>query len=330
MRDLSQLKARLCGYLPDGDRIVTVKKLTAGHCNETYLLEGLNLILRVGGEVQGFLLEAHDLLTQARIMREVHSSIEGPPIPAVVSVCDDLAVIGAPLFTMEFVDGVSFGDGRLVPWLREADDRFRDQVVREFVTNVANIHQLSPLKCLPPPVDPQDELKRWLRQAEVAEDLDLVEVFSSLGEIRPMRSGSPTLVHGDAKPGNTLWREGRLVAFLDWELAFNGEPLTDLGYVLSFFKSDMHPAFLGCDLPGMWDKQAIVACWEEETGRSATGVEWYEARSSAMIAATLSLALARHRSGEYKHEKMNPEDMARLSEVRKRSVALAKNFIENL
>jgi aminoglycoside phosphotransferase (APT) family kinase protein len=39
----------------------------------------------------------------------------------------------------------------------------------------------------------------------------------------------PVLLHGDFWPGNILWRDGRLVAVIDWEDAMIGDPLADLG-----------------------------------------------------------------------------------------------------
>jgi Ser/Thr protein kinase RdoA (MazF antagonist) len=36
------------------------------------------------------------------------------------------------------------------------------------------------------------------------------------------------LLHGDFWPGNTVWRDGRLVAVIDWEEAAFGDPLADL------------------------------------------------------------------------------------------------------
>jgi aminoglycoside phosphotransferase (APT) family kinase protein len=38
------------------------------------------------------------------------------------------------------------------------------------------------------------------------------------------------LLHGDYWPGNILWRDGQLVAIIDWEDAKVGDPLADLGY----------------------------------------------------------------------------------------------------
>jgi aminoglycoside phosphotransferase (APT) family kinase protein len=44
----------------------------------------------------------------------------------------------------------------------------------------------------------------------------------------PPMLGSERLLHGDFWPGNLLWREGKLVAVIDWEDAEVGNPLADV------------------------------------------------------------------------------------------------------
>jgi aminoglycoside phosphotransferase (APT) family kinase protein len=65
-----------------------------------------------------------------------------------------------------------------------------------------------------------------------------VDADNSLGEARirevleavwPLTPGNaPRLLHGDYWPGNILWREGKIVAVIDWEAAKVGDPLADL------------------------------------------------------------------------------------------------------
>jgi aminoglycoside phosphotransferase (APT) family kinase protein len=38
------------------------------------------------------------------------------------------------------------------------------------------------------------------------------------------------LLHGDYRLPNLMWHEGRISAVLDWELAFVGDPLSDLAF----------------------------------------------------------------------------------------------------
>jgi aminoglycoside phosphotransferase (APT) family kinase protein len=67
-----------------------------------------------------------------------------------------------------------------------------------------------------PPQRP-DEPSEWRRIRDVLD--------SALPLARRNRS---VLLHGDFWPGNTLWKDGRLVAVLDWEDAAIGDPLADV------------------------------------------------------------------------------------------------------
>jgi aminoglycoside phosphotransferase (APT) family kinase protein len=86
---------------------------------------------------------------------------------------------------------------------------------------LARIHAtpLAGLPALPERGDPIPELLEWLPST------------SGLGPVLEARGrfcGPARLVHGDYWPGNLLWRDGRLVAVLDWEDAAIGDPLSDL------------------------------------------------------------------------------------------------------
>ena len=62
-------------------------------------------------------------------------------------------------------------------------------------------------------------------------DLSFLPVRTEPPELkRSQRSprNDPVLLHGDFWPGNTLWRDGELVAVIDWEDAANRDPLADV------------------------------------------------------------------------------------------------------
>ena len=52
-------------------------------------------------------------------------------------------------------------------------------------------------------------------------------IKSKLAGWQPTLGNAPSLLHGDFWPGNTLWRNERLAAVIDWEDAHVGEPLMD-------------------------------------------------------------------------------------------------------
>lgn len=59
--------------------------------------------------------------------------------------------------------------------------------------------------------------------------LNEAEVRAQLRALWPWPQPNPdVLLHGDYWPGNLVWREGRLVAVIDWEEAALGDPLADL------------------------------------------------------------------------------------------------------
>lgn len=69
-RDTARLMNGLRGYLPRGDRITGVRTLSAGHSNETYLVEGLDEILRMPPSAEG-LLPPYDMARQHAILAAV-------------------------------------------------------------------------------------------------------------------------------------------------------------------------------------------------------------------------------------------------------------------
>lgn len=57
-----------------------------------------------------------------------------------------------------------------------------------------------------------------------------------------MSFGGPCLSHSDYKPWNMLVREGQIAAVLDWEFAFAGAPLNDIGNFLRY-SARQQPAY---------------------------------------------------------------------------------------
>ena len=65
----------------------------------------------------------------------------------------------------------------------------------------------------------------------------------------------------------------QLVVVMDWELTSLGTPIMDLGWWLFF--DDVHSETFP-RLPGLGNRQDTIERWEQGTGLSADGVEWYE------------------------------------------------------
>jgi len=116
----------------------------------------------------------------------------------------------------------------------------------------------------------------------------LVGFFDRLLATPAPVSGPPAIIQGDPKLSNIMWHNQQISAVLDWEMALNGEPLSDLGYILFFFASDYHAATRAQKLSGMLSRDEVIALWESVSGRSAAGVQWHEIAQTGKLAAIIA------------------------------------------
>jgi aminoglycoside phosphotransferase (APT) family kinase protein len=87
---------------------------------------------------------------------------------------------------------------------------------------------------------------------------------------------------GDARLGNTMFDDDfQLVVVMDWELVSLGTPIMDLGWWLFF--DDVHSETFP-RLPGLGNRRDTIDRWEQGTGLSADGIEWYEILAAVRLA----------------------------------------------
>jgi aminoglycoside phosphotransferase (APT) family kinase protein len=289
-RDIAAMRAGLRAWLADGARVTGIVPLSTGHSNETYLLEGLDRILRMPPSAEG-LLPPYDMAAQHAVLAAMGSAPGGPPVPAVFELCTDAAVIGDPFFVMARLAGEAF-EYHTPEWLLAAPPDVRSAMCAQWIGAVTAVHRL-PVAAMPAAVRTiEDEARHWLDVAAGAEaPAALLDVLRDLVRAPPPPSGPPTPIHGDPKHGNCLWdRSGRLLALLDWEMAGVSEPLLDLGYILQFYDQGEHKlGSAGYELPGWWSRSQVIETWEAATGRRARAVHRFEALEVAKVAAIIAL-----------------------------------------
>jgi aminoglycoside phosphotransferase (APT) family kinase protein len=297
-RDLDEMAQALRSAIDGGNRITGLRALTAGHSNETYVLEGLDRILRVQPPGPA-LMAGYDLAHQHAIYRAVKARPEGPLVPEVYDLCLDPSVIGSPFFVMELCRGEST-EWRPPAWLTEGGPDLQDDVCRQWIGAVSAIHTMPAETYGDAPETSAQAAERWLALATQADaPRRLLSLLSDIAEDPPPPSGPPACVHGDAKFANFLWDRGRLVAVLDWEMARVGEPLTDIGYIVSMIPT--RPGEKGSPaityLPGWWTREQIIAEWERATGRSAEHVGRHEILAMGLIGALFARGIQLYRDG---------------------------------
>ena len=286
-RDLDRVRRVLASILPDGERISKITPLIAGHSNETYVIEGPGTILRLPPPADP-LVAGHGIVAQAHIYRILGEQPGAPPVPRVLHLCEDTALLGDPFFVMERVAGDAVPDYSIPIWFTEAPAAKREQVSRQWAEAIGKIATLAPLEVLGRPITPEHNAREWRTMAAEANCPALVALFDRLLTVPAPISGPVSPVHGDPKIANLMWSDFTLSAVLDWELAYNGEPLSDLGYMLFFFRPEAYSREPLPSLSGMIGRDEVVHVWEQASGRSAAGWQWYEAAAIGKMAAILA------------------------------------------
>lgn len=292
-----------------GGEQANVRRFAAGHSNLTYLVEvgERRYVLRrpPAGPLPP---TAHDVLREFRILQ----SLRGVRAPRPVLACEDPAVIGAPFYLMEFIDGFVVGE-ELPPELADGPLQARRDVGEELVATLVEIHLLDwraaglgGMARATGYIDRQ--LRRWSSQWEINRTRP-IPALERLGHL--LHSGKPesehlTLVHGDYKLDNLIFSrtpKPRCLAVVDWEMAAIGDPLADLGYLLAFWlqpgEAAVGPLALGraSAEPGFHTRAELRDRYVELTGWAASDLRWYEALALWKLAILLEGSYRRYVAG---------------------------------
>ncbi len=241
--------------------------------------------------VRGVLPTAHDMLREYRLQAALASAGAGLPLATMVEACDDASVIGAPFYLMERLTGHVHNPESLGA-LPAAEVH---QVGLALAETMALMHSIDPAQVpamaefIRPEPYTDRQLRRWSGQwtrAREASSLPaepaLDRVFAELAATRPAVPPA-RVVHGDYGLANVFFDSAeptRVQAVLDWELTSLGDPLADLGALISYWSDAgdimnrgrpdpvCHPSFL----PALPTPAELVARYAECTGIGAAGV----------------------------------------------------------
>jgi aminoglycoside phosphotransferase (APT) family kinase protein len=254
-----------------------------GHSNVTFSLStGVVLRRPPRGPLPP---SAHDVLREARLL----SALEATPVrtPRVLAVCDDPAVIGAPFYVMERIEGEVITD-ILPPRLDSEAERTR--IADELIDALVELHSVDfSAVGLDGFGKPTGYLERQVRrflglwEHNRTRELPAVEELGRWLSQNMPESPPATIVHGDYRLGNTIFAESapaQLKAILDWEMATIGDPLADLGYMMIHWHEpgDQLGGFnlqAVTTLPGFPSRQEMIGRYEERSGRSMHALDWY-------------------------------------------------------
>jgi aminoglycoside phosphotransferase (APT) family kinase protein len=217
-----QIRSDLERFL--GEPVRSVSVIPEGHSGFTYWvdLDGRRAVMRLpppGARIAG----PADIPRQGRLMDALNR--RGLPVPAVLTMSDQPVIDGRPFYLLEAVDG----------------DRIEKVVgtvpnVQLAGSAVAVLKQLQRVPVAEtgigeePPATLESEIARWTWLMDRAPEELTGEAPAAADLLKAHKPAerAPVLVHADFHYGNMLFRNGGVVALLDWEIAQLGQPLLDL------------------------------------------------------------------------------------------------------
>jgi aminoglycoside phosphotransferase (APT) family kinase protein len=251
-----------------------------------------------------------DVVRQARIMGAMEGA--GVPVPKMVWFDADCPVFGRPYFIAEFVEGYRTPDD----WRLVTDkDRRLGRRAMEALPRIHSADWRAMQDVWGPPRGLDEEMDRLLKlfdrpTIDPAAGGRLALLRERL--LASLPADSPIgCVHGDFHWGNIIFGEDEVRAIVDWEIAFIGPTLIDLGWIC--FYADTQ-SFTG-DFSdrarrfGLTPEELVDAYQSSSAKPAAPGeVAWFRAFSAYRFGVITLFNHMLHRRGK-RHDPMW-EDMA--------------------
>lgn len=304
------------------------------------LHEGLNLSLAIStdGNDWAYVLRRpkelrrtspfDDLRHEYGLLRELDTT--AIPTPTPVLFCEDDSVVGEPLFLTTYLGGAAIRLGSELPEPFQ-DPQSRWSVATDLIDTLAAIHSLDavPFEDVCERRSPREGVARTAERLDEATSVTGHELPALRSVEEWLRRNAPSdstaaLVHGDFRPSNVLFAgtdRPEISGVLDWETAFLGDPLTDLGYLLLRWRDDGDPTPPLDDLEAKYpeaevigelrdanenglspftsksgspDRRELVSRYEDRTGMDFSNERFYRAYAAFGLA-TVWEDLHRHR-----------------------------------
>ncbi len=275
--DVAALEAWMRKHVAGFAGPLEVSQFKGGQSNPTYRLDTPARAYVLRRKPPGVLLPgAHAVDREARVMGALGPA--GFPVPRILGLCEDPAVIGTPFFVMDLVEGRIIWEAAF-PGL---DPAARAAHFDAMNATIAQLHLLDPAALGladygRPAAFVERQVARWSKQYLGDSDAGRLPQMDALvewlGEHLPPDRGDARVVHGDFRCDNMIFAPDapRVLAVLDWELSTIGDPVADFVYHCLMYRmpAGLFTGLGGLDLValGIPSEEDYVASYCRRTGR---------------------------------------------------------------
>jgi aminoglycoside phosphotransferase (APT) family kinase protein len=319
--DTSRLDPYLRARLEGAEGALSVRQFGGGKANLTYLLRfgTREFVLRrppLGPIPPG----AHDMRREHRVLSVLHRRY--PPAPRSLLLCEDDSIIGAVFIVEERRHGFVIRDD-IPPEFADRPELNR-RIGEALVEALADLHLVPPDEVgLGDLGRPEGYLERqlagWTRRWQAAQGGEEAEraanamapVLDWLGRrlpaADPQRPGGAALLHNDYRLDNCLIDTadpGRIEAVLDWDMATQGDPLADLGYLLNYWvEPGDDPAWREIAAMPTWrdgfpSREEAIARYAARTGFDVAAIGWHQVFAAFKLAVIIQQIYIRYVRGQ--------------------------------
>lgn len=309
--DAISLAAYLRGKLPGTENHLSIRQFGGGAANLTYLLDyGAHEYVLRRPPLGPVAKSAHDMAREYKVLSVLYRAF--PYAPQAFLYCEDAQIIGADFFVMERRHGIVVR--RSIPsqfdGLPDAQLRMSEALVDALAAFHAVDYQALGLADLGKPAGfVERQIEGWYRRWQKAKLHDLPEmdaVYTWLKNNLPAAPGA-SLVHNDFKLDNIMLsasNPGQVVAIFDWDMCTLGDPLSDLGALLSYWSEPGDPPYLQAlaMMPvggmGFMTREELVQRYAQKSGRSVSNINFYHSLGLFRLTVIIAQIYIRYKRGQ--------------------------------
>jgi len=313
--DLTALTPWFREHVPGvaADVEIAARLVSGGKSNLTYeLTDGTTSWIVRRPPLGHVLATAHDMGREYTVMTALRATTV--PVPITYAICPDDAVLGAPFYVMEWVEGTPYR------WASELAPLGAGRVralSEQLVDVLAALHKVQPATIGLAEFGQPDgfltrQVRRWDKQMHAyrtralpAADELLRRLAATVENVE--RGGMPPrIVHGDFRLDNVLVHSDAagdtIRAVIDWEMATLGDPLTDLALMLVYGRmagfgmvSDVTDVAIA---PGYLSEDEIIVRYDAASDRDLSHIGFYVGLAAYKLAAIVEGIHYRHLHGQ--------------------------------
>ncbi|PID84818.1 MAG: phosphotransferase family protein [Chloroflexi bacterium] len=310
------LAGYLHGKLPGSTQPLTVRQFGGGAANLTYLLDyGSHHYVLRRPPLGPVAKSAHDMAREFKVLSRLHTAF--PYAPQAFLYCQDPTIIGANFFVMERRQGIVVR--RSLPAAYANIKNAPKRMSEALVDTLAQFHAVDfTVMGLSDLGEPSGFIRRqiegWYQRWGKAQTHDLPEmdaVYQWLKTNQPQTTQF-SLVHNDYKLDNVMLDPtdpGKIVAVFDWDMCTLGDPLNDLGAMLTYWTEPTDPPYMqtAAMMPvgdlGFLTRQELVERYAEKSGRDVHSIHFYHALGLFRLTVIIAQIYIRYQRGQTQDER---------------------------